>query len=75
MGTVDDGRVAPAEINADAPSVSAWISNIIQIWDRRQKVAVEIQMSLCGDRKTDNLIEYTCFYLKVSQVHMFLSKN
>ena len=37
------------------------------------KVAVEIQNSLCGGRKTENLIESVCFYLKVSRVHVFLS--
>ena len=45
----------------------------IQIWDGRQKVAVEIQKSLCGGRKIENLIESTCFNLKVSRVHMFYS--
>ena len=44
-GTVDNRREASVEmrkITADVPSVSVLISNRIQIWDRRQKVAVEI---------------------------------
>ena len=36
-------------------------------------MAVEIQKSLCGGRKTENLIEYTCFYLKSSRFHVFCS--
>ena len=31
---------------------------------------VEIQHFLCGGRKTDNLIESTSFYLKISQFHV-----
>ena len=34
-------------------------------------MAVAIQKTLCGGRNTDNLIESTCFYLKISRVHMF----
>ena len=41
------------------------------IWDVRQKAVVEIHKSLCGGRKTENLIESTCFDLKISRVHMF----
>ena len=41
--------------------------------DGRQKVAVKIQKSLCGGRKTENLIESTCFYLKISRFHVFCS--
>ena len=52
---------APEEISADEPSISVYISKSIYIWDGRQKVAVEIQNSLCGGRKTDNLIDSTCF--------------
>ena len=37
-------------------------------------MAVEIQKSLCGGRKTENLIKSTCFYLKISRVHVFFSK-
>ena len=37
-------------------------------------MAVEIQKTLCGGRNTDNLIESTCFYLKISGVHVFCSK-
>ena len=48
-------------------------SKIIQIWGGRQNVAVEIQKTLCGDRNTENLIESTCFYLKISRVHVFCS--
>ena len=36
-------------------------------------MAVEIQKTLCGGRNTENLIESTRFYLKISQVHMFCS--
>ena len=36
-------------------------------------MAVEIQKTLCGGRKTENLIESTCFYLKISRVHVFCS--
>ena len=35
---------------------------------------VETQKTLCGGRKTENLIESTCFYLKIIRVHVFLSK-
>ena len=38
-------------------------------------MAVEIQKSLCGVRKTENLIESTCFYLKSSQFHAFYLKT
>ena len=34
-------------------------------------MAVEIPKTLCGGRKTENLIESTCFYLKISRVHVF----
>ena len=43
------------------------------IWDVRQKAVVEIQKSLCGGRKTENLIESTCFDLKISRVHVLCS--
>ena len=36
-------------------------------------MAVEIQKSLCGGRKIENLIESTCFHLKICQVHVFCS--
>ena len=36
-------------------------------------MAVEIQNSLCGGRKKENLIEFKCIYLKISRVHVFLS--
>ena len=49
-----------------------WISKRNIIWDGRQKMAVEIQKLLCGDRK-DNLIKSTCFFLKNSRVHIFCS--
>ena len=42
MGKVDDWQGAPAEISANAPIASVWISTRIQIWDGRQKAAVEI---------------------------------
>ena len=71
MGTVDEKRVFPEEISVDAPSVSVWISQIIQIWDGRQKVAVEIQKPLFGGIYTDNLIKSTCFYLKSIRIHEF----
>ena len=61
-------------MRADAPSVSVFIKKIIQIWDRRQKVAVEIQKTLCwGGRKTKNFVEPTYFNLKISRVHVFCS--
>ena len=60
MGRVDDQQGAPAQISADAPSVSVLISKRIQIWDGRQKLAVETQKTLCGDRNTYNLINSTC---------------
>ena len=75
MGGVDDPQGALAEISADAPNISVRISKRIQIWDGRQKLAVEIQKSLCGGRKTENLIESTCFYLKTSLVNVLLSKS
>ena len=34
-------------------------------------MAVEIQKTLCGGRKTENLIESMCFYLKISGVRVF----
>ena len=36
-------------------------------------MAVEIKKTLCGGRNTDNLINYTCFYVKIGQVHVFCS--
>ena len=57
---------------ADGPSFSVCLSRRIQIWDGKQKVAVEIQKSLCEGRKTENLIESTCFNLKNSRVHVFV---
>ena len=48
-------------------------SKKIRICDGRQKVAVEIQKTRCGGRNTDNLIESTCFYLKMSLSHIFFS--
>ena len=49
----------------------------------KKKVAVEIQKSLCGGIKVENLIDFTClnlkivdstyFYLKLSRVHVFCS--
>ena len=62
------------KVSADAPSVSVWISKRIQIWDGRQQLAVVIQKTLCGGRNTENLIESTCFYLKIRQFHVFCSK-
>ena len=72
-GKVDNRQGALEEMSADAPSVSVWISKRIQIWDGKQKVAVKIQKTLCGGRSTENLIESTCFYLKISRVHVFCS--
>ena len=34
-------------------------------------MAVEIRKSICGGIKTDNSINSTCSYLKISGVHMF----
>ena len=42
-GSFDDQRGAPAKISADEPIVSVNIPKIIQIWDGRQKVVVQIQ--------------------------------
>ena len=64
MGKVDEWEGALAEISADAPIVSMWISRRIEIWYGRQKVALEIQI---------NLIESTWFYLKIIRVPMFCS--
>ena len=50
-----------------------WISKIIQVWYGRQKMAVWIQKTLCGGRNTENLIDSTCFYLNISQIHVFCS--
>ena len=36
-------------------------------------MALEIQKILCGGRNIENLIESTCFYLKVIRVHVFCS--
>ena len=47
-------------MSAFLPSVSAWITKRIQIWDGRHKVAVEIQKVICGGIKTENLVEYVC---------------
>ena len=49
-------------MSADVPSVFAWISKRIQIWDGRQNVVVEIQKLLCGGRNTEILIDPMCFY-------------
>ena len=48
-----------------------------KFWDGRQKLAVEIQNFLCEGRKTDNLIDSTCFYLKFieSACFVFEQKN
>ena len=73
MGRVDKQRGASEEINADAPNVSMLIPKIIQIWNRRQKVAAEKHKSLCGGRNTDNLIKSTCLHQKVNQVYVFCS--
>ena len=73
MDMVDGQRGALSEVSADVPSISVWISKRIQIWDGRQKVAVEIQKTLCGGRNTYNFIKSTCFYIKISPVHMFVS--
>ena len=77
MGGVDIQRGAPAEISADAPSVSVWISNIIQIWCGRQKVAVEIQKKILRVLNTDNLIISLVhvFCSNFSQVRMFCDDN
>ena len=76
MSRDDKRQGSLADISADAPIISVWISNIIQIWDRRRFVAVEIQKTLCGTRSIENLIESTflnqnlienmCFNLKFS---------
>ena len=50
------------------------ISKRIKILDGGQQVMVEIQKTHCGGINTDNLINSTCFYLKISRVHMFCSK-
>ena len=47
-------------MSANAPRISVLISKRIQIWYGRQKMAVEIQRSLCGGRNTDNLIYSIC---------------
>ena len=39
-GRGDNRQVALAEISSDAPNVSVWISNRIQILDGRQTMAV-----------------------------------
>ena len=65
-GRGDKHQGVLAEMSADAPSVSLLISKIIQIWDERKKVSVEIQKTLCGGINADNLIGSTCFYLKIS---------
>ena len=36
-------------------------------------MAVEIQKTLCGGAKPENLTESTCFYLKFSRVYVFCS--
>ena len=64
MGRVDDRRGALAEISADAPSFSLWISNKIQILDGGKIVVVGIQKTICGGINTENLIK-----------SIFLSKN
>ena len=34
-------------------------------------LSIEIQKTHCGGRNIENLIESTCFYLNISQVHVF----
>ena len=60
---------------SDATDVSVRIKKRIKIRDRRKIVVAEIQKTLCGKRKSENLIESTFFELKFSQVHVFLSKR
>ena len=71
MGRFDNQQGMPSEISADAPSVYVWISKIIQIWDGRQKMAVEIQNLFFRGIKSEILIKNTFFYLKNTQVRMF----
>ena len=59
------------EISADAQIVSVWILKVIKIWYEIQMVEVEIQKTLCGGVNTESLIDSTCFYLKISWVHVF----
>ena len=51
-----------SKISADATSISVQISKIIQNWDGRQKVAVEIQKTLFGGINIEHLIESTFFF-------------
>ena len=51
---------------------SICISKRIQIWNGRQIVVVEIQKTLCGGRNTVNLIEFTCFYLNLTESMCFI---
>ena len=71
MGRIDNLQGSLVEISADAPSISVLISKIIKICYGRQKVAVEIQKLLGGGRKTENLINHTCFNLNNSRFHLF----
>ena len=59
-------------MSASLPSASVQISKRIQIWDGRKKVAVKIQKSFCGGKKTENLIESTCFRLKLVESTCFV---
>ena len=70
---VDDLQGYPSEISDDATSVSVLIQKIIQIRDGRQIMAVGIHKTLCGGRNAGNLIEFTCFHLNISRVHVFCS--
>ena len=72
MGSVDNRYGAPGEISADAPSISVLISKMIQIWDGRKKVAVEIQKTLCEGRNIENLIKSTCFISKLVKSTCFV---
>ena len=46
-------------MSAFLPSGYCVNMKIIKIWDERKKVVVEIQKSLCGGQKTENLINFT----------------
>ena len=71
-GKGDDRREEIAEIYADVPRVSVWISKIIQIWYGRCFVVVKIQKTLCGGRNTENLIESMCVLSKKQSIpHIF----
>ena len=64
MGRVDSRQEASSEISTDALSVYVWNSKRIQSLDGRQKVAVEIQKTLCEDKIGDILVNFTCFFSK-----------